>query len=145
MIMSKCQIQFMHNHHLLQITGKPSWLTIKGGRFDTNFYLTRILLAHNIVFISKVYVNKIISALDKGRLHLSTRVTSVRSSAAGVQLQTADGTTRTFDHVIIACHSDTALQILRSGNITPDEERILGRFDWNKNEAVLHYDTQVRL
>ena len=52
---------------------------------------------------------------------------------------------RTFDHVIIACHSDTALQILRSGNITPDEERILGRFDWNKNEAVLHYDTQVRL
>lgn len=26
-------IQFMHNHHLLQITGKPAWLTIPGGRY----------------------------------------------------------------------------------------------------------------
>ena len=26
------QIRFMRNHHLLQITGKPKWLTIKGGR-----------------------------------------------------------------------------------------------------------------
>lgn len=24
-------IRFFHNHHLLQLTGKPSWLTIKGG------------------------------------------------------------------------------------------------------------------
>ena len=26
-------LRFMHNHHLLQIIGKPDWLTIKGGRF----------------------------------------------------------------------------------------------------------------
>lgn len=25
------QIQFMHNHHLLQLFGKPSWLTLRGG------------------------------------------------------------------------------------------------------------------
>jgi predicted NAD/FAD-binding protein len=29
---AKTLIRFMYNHHLLQITGKPSWLTIKGGR-----------------------------------------------------------------------------------------------------------------
>jgi predicted NAD/FAD-binding protein len=25
-------LRFMHNHHLLQLTGKPNWLTIAGGR-----------------------------------------------------------------------------------------------------------------
>jgi hypothetical protein len=30
---AKTLIRFMYNHHLLQITGKPSWLTIKGGRW----------------------------------------------------------------------------------------------------------------
>ncbi len=30
--LSLLQIQFMYNHHLLQITGKPSWLTLRGGR-----------------------------------------------------------------------------------------------------------------
>ncbi|KAF7360646.1 Amino-oxidase domain-containing protein [Mycena venus] len=29
---AKTLIQFMNNHHLLQITGKPSWLTLEGGR-----------------------------------------------------------------------------------------------------------------
>lgn len=29
-------LRFMHNHHLLQITGKPKWLTVKGGRFVDN-------------------------------------------------------------------------------------------------------------
>jgi predicted NAD/FAD-binding protein len=29
---AKTLIRFMYNHHLLQITGKPAWLTIKGGR-----------------------------------------------------------------------------------------------------------------
>ena len=26
-------IRFMHNHHLLQVTGKPKWLTIPGGSY----------------------------------------------------------------------------------------------------------------
>lgn len=25
------QVRFMHNHHLLQVTGKPKWLTLQGG------------------------------------------------------------------------------------------------------------------
>jgi predicted NAD/FAD-binding protein len=24
-------VRFFHNHHLLQITGKPKWMTVKGG------------------------------------------------------------------------------------------------------------------
>ena len=31
-------IRFMHNHHLLQLTGKPSWLTLRGGRYVLEIY-----------------------------------------------------------------------------------------------------------
>lgn len=26
-------VRFFHNHHLLQLTGKPKWLTVKGGSY----------------------------------------------------------------------------------------------------------------
>ncbi|KAH9999630.1 hypothetical protein BJV74DRAFT_944710 [Russula compacta] len=54
---AKTLIRFMYNHHLLQITGKPSWLTIKGG--------------------SKKYVKSILAQLPAAQLHLSTPVHAV--------------------------------------------------------------------
>ncbi|KAJ7738325.1 FAD/NAD(P)-binding domain-containing protein [Mycena metata] len=118
-------IQFLNNHHLLQITGKPSWLTLEGG--------------------SRVYVNKILSKLPKAQLHLSTPVQSVSQVGTGsVQLTTANGVTESYDHVIFACHSDTVLSILRAGEgMTEEEQRILGMFQWNRNEAVLHSDIEL--
>ncbi|KAJ7133404.1 FAD/NAD(P)-binding domain-containing protein [Mycena epipterygia] len=123
---AKTLIQFLNNHHLLQITGKPSWLTLEGG--------------------SRVYVNKILSKLPDAQLHLSTPVTSVSTSVgtSTVQLTTGSGSTETYDHVIFACHSDTALSILRAGEgMTADEDEILGMFQWNRNEAVLHSDVKL--
>ncbi|KAJ2913379.1 hypothetical protein MD484_g7049, partial [Candolleomyces efflorescens] len=123
---AKTLIQFMYNHHLLQITGKPSWLTIQGG-------------SHN-------YVNAILSKLPEAQLHLSTPIVSATtrevagSSRHKVVLRTQQENEVEYDHVIFACHSDTALEILETGNITPDEDRILGLFEWNKNEVVLHSD-----
>lgn len=38
-------IRFFHNHHLLQLTGKPKWLTVKGG-------------AWVIVSVNKVYLHQ---------------------------------------------------------------------------------------
>ncbi|KAL5501445.1 hypothetical protein ACEPAH_8705 [Sanghuangporus vaninii] len=117
-------IQFMHNHHLLQVTGKPSWLTIGGG--------------------SKIYVDKIAGGLKKDNLHLASPVISVKLlSSDKLELKTGNDRTELFDHVILACHSDTALRILRAGNISSEEERILSKFKWNKNEAVLHSDDQL--
>ncbi|KAF7308922.1 Amino-oxidase domain-containing protein [Mycena kentingensis (nom. inval.)] len=119
-------IQFLSNHHLLQITGKPSWLTIKGG--------------------SHQYVNRILSKLPADQLHLSTPITSASTQTGTntVLLTTRDGATHAYDHVIFACHSDTTLSILRAGEgMTPEEERILGMFEWNRNEAVLHADVAL--
>ncbi|KAJ6487216.1 FAD/NAD(P)-binding domain-containing protein [Mycena vitilis] len=124
---AKTLIQFLNNHHLLQITGKPSWLTLEGG--------------------SRVYVNKILSKLPAAQLHLSAPVKSVSTDAgesSAVHLTTAGGVTETFDHVIFACHSDTVLSILQAGEgITEDERKILGMFQWNRNEAVLHSDVNL--
>ncbi|EEB91198.1 hypothetical protein MPER_10481, partial [Moniliophthora perniciosa FA553] len=94
-------IQFMHNHHLLQITGKPSWLTIPGG-----------------------------SPEDE--------------SNPKVTLTTDSGDDQDYDHVILACHSDTALSILKGGSgLSSDEEAILEMFQWNRNHAILHNDEKL--
>ncbi len=59
-------------------------------------------------------------------------------------LHTASGQELVFDRVIMACHSDTTLGALRAGGgMTLEEETILGRVKWNKNEAVLHSDIEV--
>ncbi|KAF9077582.1 hypothetical protein BDP27DRAFT_1311295 [Rhodocollybia butyracea] len=110
-------IQFMHNHHLLQITGKPSWLTIPGG--------------------SRKYVKAILSSLPASQLHLSTPIASIRNKGSLVELTTALGQSSTYDHVILACHSDTAL------DMTKDEEDILGMFQWNTNVVIVHDDPQL--
>ncbi|KAI0766368.1 FAD/NAD(P)-binding domain-containing protein [Trametes elegans] len=125
-------IQFMYNHHLLQITGKPKWLTLRGG--------------------SRTYVQKILSRLPPPQLHLSTPIQSAKSipvynnseKTHRVELATASGETLTFDEVILACHTDTTVNILKAGGgMTMEESRILEAFKWNKNEAVLHCDERL--
>ncbi|KAL1760274.1 hypothetical protein FB107DRAFT_245825 [Schizophyllum commune] len=123
-------IRFMRNHHLLQITGKPKWLTIQGGSIN--------------------YVNKILSRLPSSQLHLSTPVQSIKTLPdSRVQLRTADGTMEIYDRVIMACHSDTTLRILEAGGpalgggLTSRERDLLGTFKWNKNECILHYDERL--
>lgn len=123
-------IQFMYNHSLLQITGKPKWLTICGG--------------------SRRYVDQILSRLPKAQLHLSSRincVSSVLDESGGrrkLEVITNDDEKYVYDHVIFACHSDDALRILQSGgDLGGEEERILDSFEWNKNEVVLHSDPSL--
>lgn len=62
-----------------------------------------------------------------------------------VLLETASGKVEEYDHVIMACHTDATLEILRRGEgMTEQEERLLSAFSWNKNTAVLHSDPRVR-
>ena len=98
---------------------------------------------------SRTYVQKIISRLPSSRLHLSTPIKSVKSTrfsedAHIVELTTASGETLSFDEVILACHTDTTVDILKTGGgMTVEEARILEAFKWNRNEAVLHCDERV--
>jgi predicted NAD/FAD-binding protein len=92
-------------------------------------------------------VERILAALPAERFLTSRSVVSVSQSIPGASLAvtTADGGTERYDAVVLATHSDTALNILRNGTkgATELEERVLGAFSWSKNEAVLHSDVQV--
>ena len=94
---------------------------------------------------SKTYVDTILSALPPNALRLSSPVHSVRTLESGkVLLTTVSGKSEEYDHVIMACHADTSLAILRAGGgVTREEECILGGFQWNKNVAVIHSDPTV--
>lgn len=106
-----------------------------------------LLLFSSWFTYSQVYVNKVISRLPKLQLHLSTPVIAVKTTAGprpSVLITTESGETLTFDHVIMACHSDMSLKLLeRGGHVTPEERNILGGVSWSKNQAVLHSDIAV--
>lgn len=115
-------MQFMHNHHLLQLTGKPVWLTLAKG--------------------SKSYVDAILSKMPPEKVHMQG-VQSVEPTKAGeVWITTEDGVRERYDHVILATHADTSLQLLGS-HATAQEKSLLGKFEFGKNTAVLHHDTKV--
>jgi predicted NAD/FAD-binding protein len=94
---------------------------------------------------SRNYVEAILSKLPESQLHLSTPIASVGNASDGaVYVKSATGQSLKFDYVIMACHSDTTLSLLKEGSgLTEEEGKILSRFTWNQNEAVLHNDINV--
>jgi predicted NAD/FAD-binding protein len=113
-------LEFLNNHHMLQVEGRPVWRTVTGG--------------------SREYVKRIVLPFAE-RLHLNAPVSKVERVAAGVDVTVADGTPQHYDEVIFACHADQALSVLADPD---DEERdVLGCFPYQKNIAVLHKDTSV--
>ncbi|KAJ3273881.1 hypothetical protein HDV01_003859 [Terramyces sp. JEL0728] len=110
-------VQFMRNHHLLQVSNRPKWKTIPNG--------------------SKTYVEKIIAQLKDARLN--ARVLKVKRNANKVKVTLADGSSEEYDYVVFATHSDQALKLL-GDDATPEEARILGGVKFSQNKAYLHRD-----
>ncbi len=111
-------IQFFKNHGLLTVLDHPQWHTVRGG--------------------SQVYVRTLLDAFPH-TLKLSTAVTSVRRTGAGVEIIDERGGQAEYDHVVLACHSDQALRLMDAP--TPDEARILGAIRYQPNVMILHTDT----
>jgi predicted NAD/FAD-binding protein len=113
--------EFFGRHGLLSPGHHPAWRTVTGG--------------------STRYVQAILEPLTRrGRLHLRTAVAKVRRLPDGVELLTPDGPT-TFDHVIMATHSDQTLALL--ADPTDEERHVLGAIRYQRNRATLHTDTSL--
>ena len=112
-------IRFCHNHGLLQVLDRPQWWTVRGG--------------------SREYVSRVVALLPDARLN--TPVRRIKRLEAGV-LVTTDNRVALFDQVVLACHSDEAMQLL-GGDATADEARILGAIRYQPNRAVLHTDESL--
>ena len=113
-------LRFFHNHGFLGLGTQHQWWTVDGG--------------------ARTYVGKI-SAPWRDRIRLGQAATHVVRSPRGVTVMTSAGTAQHFDHVILACHGDQALQLIDSP--TPDEARLLREFRYQANVATLHTDTRV--
>lgn len=49
-----------------------------------------------------------------------------------------------MDEISISTHTDQAVSLLGE-NISLEEKAVLGGCEWSANEAVVHYDEEVRL
>jgi predicted NAD/FAD-binding protein len=113
-------LRFFHNHGFLGLHTQHPWLTVADG--------------------AKHYVDKIVAPL-RDRVYLNRAVVAVRREAASVRVTDDSGHTELYDHVILACHADQALQLLDDAD---DHERAaLGQFKYQPNIALVHTDESV--
>jgi predicted NAD/FAD-binding protein len=111
-------LQFFYNHRLIN-KNRPQWRTVTGG--------------------SREYVKKITAGF-KNCLHLSAEVTHIERHANGVDV-TANGTTETYDHIVMAAHSNESLAML--GDASRDETDILSAVRYLPNDVYLHRDESL--
>jgi len=112
-------VQFMANHQMLQVAGRPEWRVVEGG--------------------SAAYVRAL---RDQWlvRERLSCPVHSITRHEEGVTVWSPRGNER-FDHAVLACHSDQALALL--ADPSERERAILGAIPYQANEVVLHTDRRL--
>jgi predicted NAD/FAD-binding protein len=113
-------LRFFHNHGLLSLKNRPQWMTVAGG--------------------SRSYVKAFLERF-RGTVRLKTTVEGISRDPSGVTVRTDEGDNRAFDGVVIATHADEALGIL--ADPSEEERRLLGPWDYQPNETVLHTDTSV--
>jgi predicted NAD/FAD-binding protein len=112
-------LQFMANHQMLQVAGRPSWQVVQGGSSQYVAALT-----------SRWRVEERVRAPVR-------RVWRFRSHVA----VKTDGGVERFDHLVMACHSDQALALL--ADASAQERDILGAIRYHKNDVILHSDPAV--
>ena len=111
--------RFLEHHGMLSVSGSPVWRTVTGG--------------------SGIYVDRI--AKHIGEIRTSTPVRSVRRHTDRADITTEDGTTESYDAVVIAVHPDQALRLLAEP--TSLERELLGAFPYSRNTTLLHTDTRL--
>jgi predicted NAD/FAD-binding protein len=112
-------VRFSQNHGLLQVFDRPLWRTVKGG--------------------GREYVRRIAAQLDD--IRLSTPVVGVTRDEQGLTVLHADGAER-FDQVVMACHSDQSLKILRN-TASQGQRAVLSAIRYQPNRALLHTDSAL--
>jgi predicted NAD/FAD-binding protein len=113
-------IRFFKNHGLLTVTMPVQWYTVQGG--------------------SKTYVTKVVEELKKSGVKFESGASKVLRDKT-IEVTNSDNSTRSFDKVIFACHSDEALKLL--DNPTTDENNLIGAIKYQPNKVILHTDENI--
>jgi predicted NAD/FAD-binding protein len=112
--------RFLDNHGLLSLRGRPGWHTVEGGSWS--------------------YVRALTEPI-RDRIRTDSPVERVLRFDDRVEVTVGGEPPESFDHVLIATHSDQALAML--GDPEPAETALLGAIAYQPNHAVLHTDESV--
>ncbi|MDR9466971.1 FAD-dependent oxidoreductase [Marinospirillum sp.] len=112
-------VRFFKNHGLLSVKNRPQWRVIQGG--------------------SRAYIAPLVAPFAEG-IRLSTPVTAVYRQEEGVRVVSSHSE-EVFDELILACHSDQALALLKDAS--DEEKRLLAQLPYRMNDVVLHTDTRL--
>ncbi len=111
-------IRFFKNHGFLGLDTQHQWYTLHQG--------------------SQAYREKLIAPF-KDKIKINSKVTAVERLPNGkVKVTTINGDQFEFDKVVMASHADQTYQLIKDKTI--DEERLLSKFKYQPNKAVLHTD-----
>lgn len=113
-------VRFFHHHGMLTVNDRPQWRVIKGGSIR--------------------YVEAL-TASFRERIRLNTPVEHVRRLKRSVGVKPLNGPEETFDWVFFACHSDTALTMLKDPSAA--EREILSAIPYQENSVYLHTDRSL--
>lgn len=113
-------VRFFHHHGMLTVNDRPQWRVIKGGSIR--------------------YVEAL-TASFRERIRLNTPVEHVRRLKRSVRVKPLNGPEETFDWVFFACHSDTALTMLKDPSAA--EREILSAIPYQENSVYLHTDRSL--
>ena len=109
-------LNFFINHGLFKFKNRPQWYTVTGR--------------------SRTYVKKVLEKIS-GEIFKNYKVNSIYRNENNVRIKIGDDYLD-YDHVVLASHADQSLKMLDKP--TEEEQRILSKFKYVSNEAILHSD-----
>ena len=112
----KLFLNFFINHGLFKLRNRPQWYTVTGR--------------------SRTYVKKVLNKIS-GEIFKNYKVTSVNRNENNVRIKIGEDYLD-YDHIVLASHADQSLKMLDKP--TEEEQRILSKFKYVSNEAILHSD-----
>jgi predicted NAD/FAD-binding protein len=115
----KLFLSFFINHGLFRLKNRPQWYTV------TNR--------------SRSYVKKILEKIS-GEIFKNYKIDNISRSDDNVRISIGNEYLD-YDHVILACHADQSLNILKEPTIK--EKEILNKFTYVANRAFLHSDENL--
>ena len=112
-------VTFFKNHGLTSFN-RPKWRTVTGG--------------------SRSYVMALTAAYES-HLHLSRAAVAITPDEKGAWVSDESGEKIFYDHVILACHSDEALALIKDTDLAAKE--VLKDVRYAPNDVYLHSDTRL--
>ena len=112
-------LSFFKNHGLFKLKNRPQWYTV------TNR--------------SRAYVKKVTDKIS-GEIYKNYKVNKIIRGNDNIRIIVGNDYID-YDQVVLASHADESLNILEKP--TKQERSILGKFEYVKNEAILHSDESL--